>query len=430
MSGSCRYVERPDWKLKPPCSSACSSGCRYVAFSAGHWNACGVKENGTVWCAGDNSRGQLGDADFVAPHSWHAVEVKGLPPARDVLVRDFAACAVTELGEVYCWGANSKPCPPGSDCSGAAYVGVGDLGTGSTELEVRRPEPIFGLIGVVKLAANEWATCALKNDGTVWCWGYSRYGGALGEGTVCYLEGCSKRFPLFQVPGVAGATDLAMVETGGCVLTAAGDAWCWGVDFPGQPLPGCPTSGPPAAFLATKMQGLPPLERLASGAGSWSDMAALDELGRVWTWSGRCNSTFQKGFGWHPDDVGPEQRPSHIAFEEVVQAYAFSCGVDGAGDVYCWGYGDTGTLGQGTFEPRYDPWVFVPAAPPQRVALPKAMWIRSSGINVCAGLEDGSVRCWGCSKNYRWGPEGSLHEVPGWIGDGAGCHALPVSVGF
>lgn len=103
-------------------------------ISAGSWHACALKDDGTVWCWGDNREGQLGDGGTSS--SGYAVQVQGLPdPAQDPVValaaggggrdptvitrnpndpnavEDYAgghSCALTQSGKVYCWGSNDR----------------------------------------------------------------------------------------------------------------------------------------------------------------------------------------------------------------------------------------------------------------------------------------------------------------------------------
>jgi hypothetical protein len=59
-----------------------------------------------VWCWGDNSSGQLGDASPAAGHPY-AVKVPGLPPIVQLGVAAYSACALAADGGVWCWGLGS-----------------------------------------------------------------------------------------------------------------------------------------------------------------------------------------------------------------------------------------------------------------------------------------------------------------------------------
>jgi alpha-tubulin suppressor-like RCC1 family protein len=75
---------------------------------------------------------------------------------------------VKATGAVRCWGSND----------------YGQLGNGSTSTTpigvASATTPIAS--GAVAIAAGERHTCAMKSDGTVWCWGYNG-SGQLGDNT-------------------------------------------------------------------------------------------------------------------------------------------------------------------------------------------------------------------------------------------------------
>ncbi len=63
---------------------------------------CLVKTNGEVFCAGDNTYGQLG----VGVRAQASTEpVSGLPESQKVVTGPNHACALTQAGAVYCWGS-------------------------------------------------------------------------------------------------------------------------------------------------------------------------------------------------------------------------------------------------------------------------------------------------------------------------------------
>lgn len=152
----------------PANASALASG-RFLS-SYGPWTdneafSC-VSEaaSGAVLCLGNNTYGQLGNGTTVAS----TVPVStGLTGAGFVDVGYGYACALKSNGSVWCWGNNT---------SGA----VGD----GTSTHRSQPTAVKGLsAGVVHLSVGQNHACAVKSDGSVWCWG-ANSDGQLGDGTT------------------------------------------------------------------------------------------------------------------------------------------------------------------------------------------------------------------------------------------------------
>src|SRR6185312_7157381 len=79
-----------------------------------------------------------------------------------------------------------------------------------------------------RLSAILTHTCAVDDAGLVWCWGYNQYG-ELGDGT--HID----RTKPVQVKGLPGPVmDVSAGYAHTCVLTRAGEAWCWGNNIGGQ----------------------------------------------------------------------------------------------------------------------------------------------------------------------------------------------------
>ena len=75
-------------------------------------------------------------------------------------------CAIVRGGGVRCWGNDS----------------TGQLGDGAPEPLALSPVEAAGLPPAIALAAGGDFTCALVEDGGVWCWGANEFG-QLGDGT-------------------------------------------------------------------------------------------------------------------------------------------------------------------------------------------------------------------------------------------------------
>jgi alpha-tubulin suppressor-like RCC1 family protein len=94
------------------------------------------------------------------------------------------------------------------------------LGDGTLEQRLT-PVDVFGMSNAVQVAAGEGHTCALRRDGSVWCWG-----GHLG------LE--YSLVPV-AIPNIRNAKAVAAGIQSTCVLLASGDVLCLGYDGAAEP---------------------------------------------------------------------------------------------------------------------------------------------------------------------------------------------------
>lgn len=123
-----------------------------AAISAGESATCTVDTKGAVACFGR----KLGGDGYLSSDKPVAVP---LPEAAVEVAVGWAshACARLVSGAVQCWGEND----------------VGQLGDG-TKTDSATPVAVFGLRGLGKttrIAADGERTCALLENGHVWCWG-------------------------------------------------------------------------------------------------------------------------------------------------------------------------------------------------------------------------------------------------------------------
>ena len=73
-----------------------------VAVGVGDDHTCAAMFDGTVWCWGDNTYGQLGDGSTTPTDV--AVQVTGLTGVVGVAAGEIHSCAVTSGGQAWCWG--------------------------------------------------------------------------------------------------------------------------------------------------------------------------------------------------------------------------------------------------------------------------------------------------------------------------------------
>lgn len=183
--------------------SGLSSGV--IALSAGIVHTCGLMIGGELKCWGYNYFGALGTGDTTT--RYVPTQVSGLSSGVfDVSAGAYHTCALTNAGEIKCWGRNDG----------------GQLGTGDTAAR-NVPTPVSGLAsGVMAISAGDNHTCALLDTGAMKCWGQNNRGqlGTLDTGV---------RLTPTQVSGMSSW--VAGISAGGshtCALTLVGEMKCWG----------------------------------------------------------------------------------------------------------------------------------------------------------------------------------------------------------
>jgi hypothetical protein len=199
------------------CTSGSCNGGVCLPFpgevTAGYYHTCARKQDGTLWCWGNNYHGQLGDGTTASPKP-SPVQVTALgTSAVEVAPGYFYTCARKQDGTLWCWGCNSG----------------GKLGDGTT---TGTPSPVqVTALGTsaVEVAASFSHTCARKQDGTLWCWGDNYYG-QLGDGTTVW----PKTSPVQVAALGASAVEVAAGEAHTCARKGDGTLWCWGNNYYGQ----------------------------------------------------------------------------------------------------------------------------------------------------------------------------------------------------
>lgn len=225
----------------------------------------GVRD-GSLWCVGSNSHGQLGlpasqtystqaqkhHLTGVRELTWRGrcaltregvrcwendraseILISGLPAkVRRLTGGRIFSCVLLENGEVYCRGSNFRG-------QLGILEGTTDEERARERLQGRDQYTRVASLGntVRTIASTARHTCAIKADGSVWCWGENQRG-QIGKGDVstkCELKDgqfvCVPEEGLVphRVQGLPHPmTSLALGETTSCAIDGHGAAWCWG----------------------------------------------------------------------------------------------------------------------------------------------------------------------------------------------------------
>ncbi len=291
-------------------------------------------------------------------------------------------------------------------CWGYNYNG--QLGDGTT---TSRPNPtaVSGLgSGVVELTAGVDHTCARRTDGSAWCWG-NNYRGQLGDGTTT-----SRTVPTAVSGFASGTLQLSAGEQYTCAVKTGGALWCWGFNTNGQLGDGTTTNRTTPTALSS----------LASGVGSVSagndHTCAVKTDGTAWCWG--HNNLGQVGDGTTTNRTTPT---AVTALGTSVLAMATSryltCALRTGGAVSCWGLNDKGQVGDGTTTNR--------TSPTAVSGMTGATGLFAGLYFACVKKTDGSIWCWGYNLNGQVGDGTTTNRSVPTTVSGLGSGGVSVSAG-
>ncbi len=226
-------------------------------------------------------------------------------------------------------------------------------------------------------------TCALRCDGTVWCWGSNAFG-QLGDGTRT-----SRAIPVAVRDLGGGATAIAAGFSHACAVVQ-GTVRCWGDNANAQL--GSGNREVSSGTVAVVGLGRPAVAVAAGGEHT----CALVEGGSVWCWGNNPQGAIGDG-SYLLRTMPAEVRSLDGPAVDIIAGQYHTCARLEGGGVRCWGLNMFGALGDGTVINRTLP---VP------VELARgATAISSRSNHTCARLEGGELWCWG-------------YNADGGVGDG------------
>lgn len=275
------------------------------------------------------------------------------------------------------------------------------------------------------ISAGTASTCALQDNGTVWCWGNNE-NGQLGDGTSTESSVPVQVLGIDSAVAIAagGFSDPAGLLTYNCAVLRDGSVQCWGL-VPGHD------------GKASVPVPIPGIQRAIAVAAGNIHACALSSIGSIQCWGG--NTWGQLGDGIEKSSQQPVTVLGIDDAKSVVGlASDFSCAVLTAGSVVCWGAYFIDSNGRLDSSSRpvaipsvettptgiaagYDQacsispdghvqcWRSPYLRPPE--TLPHAAKAVAVGLNhACALLSDGTIQCWGINY-YGETDENEIHDA-------------------
>jgi alpha-tubulin suppressor-like RCC1 family protein len=311
-------------------------------------------------------------------------------------------------GAVYCWGGNA----------------LGQLGDGSIAGTQNcatygpcRPAPVAvsGLTDVVHVSAAAAHSCAIKRDGSVWCWGVNgnlELGHPTSGDMSCMNFAAGNTVPCNPVPtrvALPGGVEAKAVAVGlrySCVLSTTGDVYCWGDNTWGELGVALATSGTstPQKVGGTSTPFPTAVTQITTDHDDYPHVCALSD-GQIWCWGASTlggnghDPTADPACGattcnFTPQVIKTTQGGTFDGIASIGIGRGFGCAHKIDGTVWCWG-GDAGwgSRGQGTINDGKPGPVQVTMALPSNMA---ALYV--GGGNVVFAV-DASGETWAWGRN-------------------------------
>ena len=258
---------------------------------------------------------------------------------------------------------------------------------------------------VTNLGAGTGHSCGVeRGTGKAWCWGWNSYG-QIGDGTSGHGGfGADRTAPAPVAEGriftslVAGDSHTCGVEAG------TGKAWCWGFNGYGQLGDGTSGNGGSSANRTAPVEVADGRLFSSLTAGGQFTCGVEQATGKAWCWG--WNDSGQLGDGTSINQTAPVAVAAGKAFESLAAGYMHICGIEtGTRLAWCWGGNPFGGLGHGTSGNGSST---ANRGEPVAVTGGKTFASLSAGHFHTCGVEQGTGKAW-C-----WG-----YNASGQVGDGA-----------
>jgi alpha-tubulin suppressor-like RCC1 family protein len=231
---------------------------------SGYSNGCAINTDAELWCWGDILESGSGQTEPMR------TPVKVAIPNNERVI-DFdnggASCAVTNLGNIYCWGHSN-----GEGQLGIGYANNFAYAVSVTPLKVLTPADVQ----FVSITTGLEHSCALSTEGKGYCWG-DNYQGLFGNDSYA-----NSLFPTPMI--VPNDEELTLISTGWyhtCVITISGKTWCFGRGDFGELGTGTTLGG--KTYRTPLVPSGTQFKTLSAALGT---TCAIDQFDRVWCWGG------------------------------------------------------------------------------------------------------------------------------------------------
>jgi hypothetical protein len=344
------------------CFLSCSKGvCNDpIAVSAGGRHTCALLRDGSVWCWGRNKNGELGDGTFTERHAPTKVDLPG------------PVIQVSAGGDITAGIDEGHTCAVLNNGTVYCWGANGHGQRAGVNAESKWTPTQLGLTDIKLISAGGIHTCAVRTDGDLYCWGADD-DGEVGNGITTTIV---------KLP-VKVATDIAQVAAGArhtCAVTTTGEVYCWGYNVGGSL--GLGTSANMVYPSPVLVPGLTGVEEIATGLGK---SCARSPAG-VFCWG--------QAFTLSPSS-------QYVQPATSIDLGSSHVGAVIGGTVWTWGKNELGQLGF--------PVDLLKFLPPKATSVTNATKVTAGYNHTCALRANGQILCWGSNEFGQLG-DGTLTD--------------------
>lgn len=243
------------------------------------------------------------------------------------------------------------------------------------------PNAVPALTDAKAISAGNWFTCAIRKPGQVVCWGVMT-SGEIGNPTIVL----NSEVPV-PVPGLSDAVAISAGRDFACAIRSSGQAVCWGSNDFGQLGDGTTAD----RKVPTAVSGLSDAASISVPDGTHA--CATRATGQAVCWG--FNNSGRLGDGTTTDRLVPTPVSGLSDSVSIAAGGAHTCAVRSTGQARCWGSNSLGELGDGST---------VDSAVPVTVSgLADALSISSGFDHACAVRATGQAVCWGSNSSGQVG---------------------------
>ena len=366
-------------------------------ISAGENHSCGIY-NGAAFCWGLGTSGQLGDGTLTTKLSPVPVSTAGVlanKTIKSISTGTSSSCVLTTEGLAYCWGASTS-----------GQLGNGTVSTSNVPTAVSMTGTLVGLT-FKSLNMTRSTVCAVASNDRAYCWG-SNTNGQIGNNSTTNVLVPTP----VDVSGVlAGKTieSVGLSYSSSCAITTTGEAYCWGNNQYGQLGNASTTSSniPVAVSTSSAIAG----KRIVSITGGQQHTCAVSSEGLPYCWGiGAFLGVSPATTSNIPVAVDTSGVLANKTILSLSAKNTSTCVVASDNQVYCWGFGTSGQLGNGSATTT-----LLPVAVTKSGVLSglSVIAMDTGSVHACAVASDNQVYCWGFNTYGQIGNNSSTQaNVP------------------